>query len=263
VFLTLVSLNHGRLIPVIEIMMSLLFLLFVGSIALVRQLGHYRSEIKTSALKRFFDQRFTKSIIQIYIIWLMRREPVLVIGTKIFAGLLIFAVTQLYKGEVYDWRLMAMGFTLALSANFMIIEQMHRFENFHFNLLRNLPIPTWQRLLINVSVFAFIFSPEMVVFIKNYPYALQWHYGLSIIFFGLSIGLLYYSTLFLNTIPAKDISRLIFGAVICWFVLILFSVPLLILIGINFLLGTLIFVRNFYTYDYSSREVERPIGKPG
>jgi hypothetical protein len=251
-FLVLMALKHSMLLPVLEIVGALSLLLFLSIIFVIEQVNNPSREIKLTSLKKFLDHRFTKSIIQFYIEWMLRREPALLIGTKIFAGLLIFAVTQLYRGEAYDWRLLAMGIALAFSGNFMMIAQLHRFENFHFAFLRNIPFSPRQRFTLFIVVFSILCIPEIIILLRNFPDQLHWRHAVESLFFGMSIGIIFYSVHFINAFHEKDFTRFIFAAVIGWVLLVLFSVPIHWLTIINAACGAWIYRKHFYVFEYDS-----------
>jgi hypothetical protein len=254
VFLILMAWKHSMLLPVLQVVGALSLLLFLSTAIVIRQVNNPSREIKLTSLKKFLDYRFTKSIIQFYIEWMLRREPALLVGTKIFSGLLIFAVTQLYRGEDYDWRLLAMGVALAFSGNFMMIAQLHRFENFHFAFLRNIPFSLQQRFTLFVVIFFILCIPETIILFRNFPNELHWRHAIESLLFGMSIGIIFYSVHFINVFHEKDFTRLIFAAVIGWVLLALFSVPTHWLTIINVASGVWIYRKHFYVFEYNSSE---------
>jgi hypothetical protein len=252
VFLILIAAKHSLFTPILQVTVAVAVLLFLSVIPLIKQVNNPVREIKITGLKKFLDYRLTKSIAQFYIEWILRREPALLIGTKIFSGILLFAVTQLYKGESYDWRLLAMGTTIAFSGNFMLISQLHRFENFHFAFLRNIPLSLLQRFFLFIGVFLILCFPEIIILIRNFPVTLDWFSAIEALLFGISIGVIFYSAHFINAFHEKDFTRIIFGGVIGWVLLILFSIPLTLLTLINLGLGSWLYRKYFYGFEYSS-----------
>lgn len=63
-----------------------------------------------SFVKRYHDEKILS--VQFYAEWLLRRDPLMLAGTKIFTGTLIFGICSLYIHESYDWRLISMTVTL-------------------------------------------------------------------------------------------------------------------------------------------------------
>jgi hypothetical protein len=228
--------------------------MMTGTVLLLRKLNRMIPEVKVSWIKMYFDYRFTRPLVQFYLEYITRKDPALVFGTKVFSGLLIFAVTQLYSGESYDVRLLAMGCVLAFSANFMIIAQLHYFENNVFTLLRNLPLSIARRTTVFLLVFSVMCLPETVILIKYYPEVIGWMQAPSVVLFGISIGYLFYALHFTEVIHQKNFERLIFALVMSWILLILFSAPVLILALVNSGVGIWIFGNHFYHFEQPAPE---------
>jgi hypothetical protein len=253
-FLMVMALKYSLNVQVAIIAEALFVLLTAGTISLLQQLNNTIREVKVGWIKRYLDHRFTRPVTQFYLEYLTRKDPALVFGTKVFSGLLIFAVTQLYSGESYDERLLAMGCALAFSANFMIITQVHHFENNVFALLRNLPLSTGKRLVTFILVFFIICLPETVILIKYFPEVVGWIQVPSVIFFGVSIGLLFYGLHFTEVIRHKNFERLIFGLVMGWILLTLFGVPVSILALVNSGVGIRVVKKYFYRFESVSTD---------
>jgi hypothetical protein len=248
-FLMVMALKNNIYIPIIIIPLALLLFLLTGTAVLLRQLNHVASEATASILKKYLDYRFTKPLTQFYLEYVTRTDPALIFGTKIFSGLLIFAVTQLYSGESYDVRLLAMGCALSFSASFMIIRQIHYFENKVFVMLRNLPIPVTRRITTFVFVLLIFCVPEITIVIKYFPDALHWRDALSVLFFGLSTGLLFYGLHFTGVIQQKHFERPVFALVIGWLLVILFRVPVFVLAFVNSGIGIWLVGKYFYRFE--------------
>jgi hypothetical protein len=251
-FLITMAIASNRAVAATEAFAGLIAILLWTTSALYYQLDHPAREVKTSFLKKFLDYRFTKTIVQYYIGWMIRREPAILLGTKVFSGLLLFGVAQLYRAEEYDWRLMALGCTIAFAGNFAVISQLHRFENFHFVLLRNLPISLVKRLQILAAVLLIFSIPEFAVLGKYFPENLGWQIYLVLVVYSISVIVLFYSLLFLQSVDEKKFSSLIFVFMLLWIILILFSVPALALALGNLTAGLWIYHRRYYLFEYAS-----------
>jgi hypothetical protein len=253
-FLIVMALKNAFYVPVVIIPIALFLFLLIGTVTLLRQLNHVASEATVGILKKYLDHRLTKPLTQFYLEYLTRQDPALIFGTKIFSGLLIFAVTQLYSGESYDVRLLAMGCALSFSASFMVIRQIHYFENKVFVLLRNLPIPVIRRTTTFLFVFLILCLPEITIIIKYFPDALNWMEAPSVILFGISTGLLFYGLHFTEVIHQKNFERPVFALVIGWILLILFRVPVFVLVLANSGIGIWLVGKYFYRFEQSVPE---------
>jgi hypothetical protein len=225
IFLVLTAIKSQQWIIVSLIFIAQVVLITTGTFATERAMHGQSDEIKVWRIKTWIDRRFTKPLFLIYVTWIMRREPMLVIATKIFSGALLFAVTQLYKTDVYDWRLLGMGSVLAVAANYMMVTQLQQFENVHFQFLKNLPIGTLKRLTTIVLVIFILMLPEFAVIVKNFPFNMTLGNGLSEFTF-LIAGTLYFYSLNYLSIPTDNFTRWILASVIGSVLVILFGIPL-------------------------------------
>lgn len=255
-FLILMAAHAGMSPAIGEVISGLIIFLSIATARLFFQLNRPHREIKITAVKKLFDHHFTRSVVQFYTGWALRREPILLMATKLFNGLLIYAVAKLYGTEAYDWRLMAMGAVLAFSGNFMIILHLHRFENFHFMIIRNLPIALLKRLLILVIVLLILCIPEIILLIRYFPENLHPIYTFLLIMLGVSSNVVFYSTMFLPGLIQKDFARLTFAVIMACIVLILFKVPVVLLIFVQFTIGVLLFNRFYYSFEVNTSDTQ-------
>jgi hypothetical protein len=250
-FLVLMAAKHQKIIPILIVVLSISLLLLVSVTLMQWMVASRLRDKRITGIKRFLDYKFSKPFVQFYTEWVIRQEPVMLLGTKIFSGILIFAVTQLYKGEDYDWRLLAMGATIAFIANFMVIAALKRFEGFRLSLLRNLPMSLMKRSAIHLAVMTILCIPEVILLIRNFPENLPWQHSVFTILFGISICMFLYGLSFINSIQHKDPVRWIFGAGIAWILLVLWKVPLELLAAVNFMIWALLMKTGFYNFEYS------------
>jgi hypothetical protein len=251
-FLVAIAQRHGKQAATVDVVASLLFIGIGITTVLFFQLHYPAREIKISFLKKFLDTRYSKPLVQFYTEWLTRREPVILLGTKLFGCILSFAVSQLYLAEAYDLRLMAMTATIVFAGNFMLLQQLHRFENVHFFMVRSLPITLLKRFLIIALVILILAIPEFATITRYFPENLSWYDYVALIIYSLSITLLFYALLFVRSIEEKNFTTLIFVFIIGWVLLILFSIPVGYLGTINIGAAWWIFRKHYYSFEYAA-----------
>jgi hypothetical protein len=256
-FLVIMALKNNFIFAALAVPAALLLLLALGTFTLLRQFNLPVAESKIGFFKRFFDYRITKPLIQFYLEWIVRREAAVVLGTKLFCALLIFGTTQLYEGEDYDVRLMAMACTLAFSANFTIIGRLHYFENKVFALLRNLPFAILKRTAVFLTVLIILCLPEISILIKYFPAVLSWTQAPLLILYGAGIGVLFYGFHFTGVIHHENFQRLIFALFIGWILLILFKVPIVAMALVNAIGGVWLVRCYFYRFEWHDVEDSR------
>jgi hypothetical protein len=213
------------------------------------------AEKKINRLKKFFDHQYPKPILQFYVEWLLRRDPFLIGGTKIFTGLLTFGICVLYTSENYDGRLMAMTATACGMANVVILHRIQDFESVHITWAKNLPITISKRFMWPLLVYAILIIPETVVLLKNAGDNLSGYGLMLIVLYALSLGAFFYGLLYQRAAKLENFVKTAFAVFILLIILILFSAPLPLLIIANFMTGFLLFRKNYYLFE---KEIPRP-----
>lgn len=247
-FLILMAIKHARLIPILIICSAVAILLVISASLLVLSINPPIREPKTSALKRFIDQNTVRPLWWIYITTILRREPLLFVGTKIFSGLLLFAVMQLYKNESFDGRLLGMAASLAGVGNFMIMMQLQLFDLKYLSLMKNLPVTMvvrWARIALVTLI---IVIPEIVLILKYAP-AIKFTELAFILLLIPSIAITSYSLLFLTFREESTYSRWVFAITIAHIVLILFQVPVWIFVSVNLGVSWILFSSRYYAFE--------------
>jgi len=214
--------------------------------------GH--REQKLSALARWIHESFTKPYPLFFPEWIVRRAPWMAIGTKLAGGALLFAVAQVYKTDTYDARLLGMGVVFAFAANVNIVWEMHRFDNHHFDINRNLPIPFVRRLLYFMATVAILTLPETGMLISHFTAEVSPVDLAGALLFGWSITLFLYGWLFRNTHGPDQLHTIVFFTCILLVVLILFKIPFLLLAFIDIAAGLYLWRKHFYTFEIPMNE---------
>lgn len=249
-FLMLMGLKHNLVEPIFTLMGAIALLVFTAASFLLKTLKLPIRERKISTLKRLIDKHSVRPLWWIYITTVLRREPVLFIGTKIFSGLLLFAVMRLYTGESFDERLLGMAASLAGIGNYMILMQLQLFDTKYFSLMRNLPISISVRWLVLVSVVTIINLPELTLLLKYGP-AIGVFQHTTILFLIPAIAMTAYSLLYYQFKNEESYSRLMFAITIAHLVLILFKIPIWFLVGLNCVVSWILFKSRYYSFETS------------
>ena len=235
----------------ISISLSLVLLWSGSAFIMIRQLHNPHREKSVSFLKRFTDYQYPKPIIQIYVAWLLRRDPFMLAGSKIFAGLLIIGICSLYDAE-YDGRLISMTMTVVAMATIPIAFHIQNFENLHVSWIKNLPVGPIRRYVWYLLVLILLLLPEIVVLFKNFPPHLRFYVLIANILYAVSLGACFFGLLHIEGTTLEKFTKVSFVIFISLIILILFKIPLLILTGINFATGFLIYHKYFYLFEPAS-----------
>lgn len=253
-FLCLMAWKHSMLISVFLILVALFILVGVTTFIFLRALLYPNKERKVSALTRWINTLYSKPYPYFFIEWITRRELLMLIGTKIFSGLTLIAVTQLYKTDKYDLRLLGLGIVIAFTANVNLVIAMHRFENYYIGWIKGLPIGFLRKVLFFLVTLAILLLPEIGIMIKNFPSGFFISDQIVSMVFGFSIPILFYGILYIKDRSQEHFIRLVFCICIGWVFLILFKVPLYFLSIVNLSLGLLLWNKYYYLFEYISMD---------
>lgn len=254
-FLVLMGLKHNLLQAVTMLITAILLLISVSAAILIQSLKTPIHESRTSDIKTFFDKHTVRPIWWIYTTTVLRKEPFLFFGTKLFSGVLLFAVMQLYVNQDYDGRLLAMAAAFAGIGNFMVMMQIQLFDFKYFIMMKSLPISLLKRWSY-VALVTFVFVLPEIVLIAKYSPRLPLVDLFAIVLLIPALALVVYSLLFYKFHNEETNGRLTFALVVAHVVLILFSVPIYVLVIVNILASWLIFRSRYYKFEIlpSARE---------
>ncbi|GAB3795489.1 hypothetical protein GCM10028819_11630 [Spirosoma humi] len=100
--------------------------------------------------------------------WL-RHEPLSLLLTKTFSGLLLAGVCRLYPTDDYDQRLLLIGLLLAVLGHSQVGGQVSLFERQYLLFLQNLPLAWWQRFARYTLMYGLLWLPELLILVRNCP----------------------------------------------------------------------------------------------
>lgn len=254
IFLITMAVKHNFITSAVLIILMLLLLLVLGSARLYYVLNHPDQERKVNSIKRFFDRTISRPYPMFFIEWFLRRQPLMLIGSKAFSGALLLAVIYLYRADAYDHRLLAMGLVIAASAQAPLLLELHRFENFHFSLMRQLPLTFFKRLLYTVITILLLTLIEMGLLITYFPSHLSIAVLLQSIVFFISILIFQQGLLYSKDRTQEQLTSFVFIQAMLLIVLVLFKIPLLLFAAFHALAGVVMWLRNYYRFEYINHD---------
>ncbi len=107
--------------------------------------------------------------------WL-RHEPLSLVLTKAFSGLLLAGVCRLYPTDDYDQRLLLIGLLLAILGHSQVGEQVSAFERKYLLFLKNLPLSQVQRFTRYALTYGLLWLPELLILLRNRPAEIRFEY---------------------------------------------------------------------------------------
>jgi hypothetical protein len=220
-----------------------------GTVQLVRAFRLPFHERKTSSLQGFLNRRLYRPFAQFYLEGLMRTDPVMVAGTKLFSGALLYGVCALYRSVAYDNRLIAMALTACALANLLLLFRLHEFDHAVIRWSKNLPIAVTSRYLTLVLVILIFLLPECVVLFKYFPAQLSGYAALADALYLLGVNCFLLGLLQKKSGMLEDFTKSSFWIFIALVLLILFQTPAILLAGVTATAGYVLFTRNYYSFE--------------
>jgi hypothetical protein len=234
--------------------LALLALLIFTVAMLYRERLYPHRQRTPSRLRKLLDKTFVRPYPLFFIEWIVRRQPLLLLGTKIFGCLLLLGIAYLYTDEAYDSRLLIMGITVVAAANLQLVWELLQFEHVHFSIVRQLPLPFVRRMLYTATTLCALLLPETGIIMTYFPANLVAAEAVVSIVYMLAAVILFLGILHRRDRALEQLGGVAFGWVIGSVVLVLFRVPVALLAGVNASVGIYSWIRYFYRFE---QRVER------
>jgi hypothetical protein len=235
---------------VAAIALTLITFAFVLGFRLVSILRYPEQEKKIWALTRFVNNAIKRPYPFYSVEWISRRYPGMFISSKTFSIALLFGVLRLYSTDTYDARLLSMALLIISASNAQLVFEIHMFENVHFALVRQLPFSFIRRIFTTLASVFIIFFVEICFLISGFPSDLSTINMIESVLLICTFPVFIYGLLFLKSVDQEGLMRIIFIVTIALFVLVLFKVPSFAISLVNFTIGIILWIRNYYTFEY-------------
>lgn len=198
----------------------MLFLVLAGAVLLEYRLRHPNPE--TIRLPHLAIQLPYVLFFPVY--WL-RTEPLSLVLTKAFAGLLLVGVCRLYPTDDYDQRLLLIGLLLAVLSHAQVGGQVSTFERKYLLFLPNMPLSWWQRFGQYAFMYGLLWLPELLLLVRNGPAGIGFGYLIWLWLTGWGGLLLLHSLAYGHEVlPERWLSGIV-ATFVGGLLLIMFGVP--------------------------------------
>jgi hypothetical protein len=248
-FLVLMAVQQKAWTSLVLVPLAVVVLLLLTVALLYRERLHSHRQHTPSRLRRWLDKTFVRPYPLFFIEWIVRRQPLLLLGTKAFGCLLLLGVTYLYTDETYDSRLLIMGITAVAAANLQLVWELLQFEHVHFSIVRQLPLSFGRRVVYTSLTLCALLLPEVGLIITYLPANLAVMEAIVGVVYLLAGVILFYGILHWRDRAPEQLGGFAFAWVIGSVVLTLFQVPPWVLGGANLFVGVYCWVRYFYRFE--------------
>lgn len=145
-----------------------LFALGMVATALIifeRMIRQSNTEVKVRTFARNWPLPYPLFFIQ----FLLRRNAILVLITKLFSGAILIGVCLLYPTDDYDERLIAIGLLIGSLIHLGLTTEHYTFEHEYLLFVRNLPLSFLKRFTAHTLQMLLIFLPEVLLLFRYLP----------------------------------------------------------------------------------------------
>jgi hypothetical protein len=191
---------------------------------------------------------FKKRLWMLPLWFIMKQRKQMLLITKIFTLLILYAFINLYESDQYDIRPLLLVMLMVAMSHCTVVLQIRQFEEVFLVFNRSLPISIPRRFLLTLLMFAILLIPELLFVWKAFPM----HFNIAdypqLLFLPISTITFFYSLLFMNDIDTDGYFRIVFGVGTILFFIILYNPGLLLFI---FILGLsyLLYNAHFFTFE--------------
>jgi hypothetical protein len=249
IFLIAMALLHTHYLIMTCIVLLVVVLIGMSMAMLEKNLSIPGVEEKTLRATHFFNTRFYRHHLQFFLESIVQNDVMAVVGSKFFACILLIGILNLYATDIYDWRLVAMGVTIAMTGNIVLIYKYQAFQEQQLSFLRNLPLSISVRLTHFILTFSILCMTELGILIKKFPVNLSRFELIYTLLFCYGMLTVLYSSLYIKQIQFDRLMTQCFTIVIILIVFILFKVNFLLLALTLIGGGIVIFKKYYYQFE--------------
>jgi hypothetical protein len=249
IFLVVMALRQKAWMSLVLVPLAMVVFVFFAVALLYRERLYSHRQHTSSRLRRFLDKTFVRPYPLFFIEWIVRRQPLLLFGTKVFGGLLLLGIFYLYTDEAYDSRLLIMGITAVAAANLQLVWELLQFEHVHFSIVRQLPLPFGRRIVYTSVTLCALLLPETGLIITYFPANLTVIEAIACVVYLLAGVILFYGVLHRRDRAPEQLGGFAFVWVIGSVVLTLFRVPPILLAAVNLSVGVYSWIQLFYRFE--------------
>lgn len=180
---------------------------------------------------------FTKPLFLMAIVYIWHSRKQMLLVTKVFSLLILYAFIKLYGPDHYDIRPLLFCLMLCVVSHSSIVFQIRQFEEDYLSFTRALPVTAGKRFVFMLLQYGLLFLPEFVFIWKGYPLYFSFIDLPQLILFVIGLTGLFHCFLMAENTDMDGYMRIVFGICAVLFFIILFNPGIwlpIILIALSF-----------------------------
>ncbi|MCP9764407.1 hypothetical protein [Lacihabitans soyangensis] len=237
IFMVVIGFILGKLMSVVFILSSQLFVMFLGVFIYERRI---RQTPEAKAIFSFSFPQFFKfrlPAVLFYHKYLLYKEPILLLLTKFFSIFSVLFMVWLFPTDEYDHRLFSIAAVIIAVSHLRICSQYVYFHNSHLAVFNNLPLGFWYKSIMLVIGYFILLLPEIYLFMVRAQPLVSLSYAFAWLIFVISLVVFIHGFQYLQTLSDDSKMQYFFFGFVFVLLLVMYKVPLFLLSSFFFLCG--------------------------
>lgn len=227
IFLLFLALPEGQFTAVISITICLTMLITLMASTILYWLNRLPHEKKIFQIRLF--KRIPLPASLFFITFIIRKEIVMLILSKVYSCLLIIGTSALYATDNFDLRLLTTGVMLSAVGNVALLHKYISFQYQSMAFTLNLPLSTFTIISRHILVIVILSIPEIFTLFRYYPLSPEIMDISGILVFVVGLSFLMFAWMLSRQVALADFMVNVFWLVVIMTFFVLFSVHPLIL----------------------------------
>jgi len=244
IVIVVIAFKKHEYLSLIEVMLFDLIMLLATPFVYVLALQQKRQFLPSLKL------RVRKPYFLFPLYFLLRDRKQMLLVTKIFSLLLLYAFNQLYEPEKYDLRPVQLCLLIAAAAHCALAYEIRIFGEQHLAFSKNLPITIVGRFLRMIAMYMLLVLPEFILLLKG----LHLHFSIKdypqLLLLVIALLCLFDVVLLLADTNMEQLIRIVFGICAACFFIILYNPG--IVLPVSILVLAFLFYNSYY-YQYEKQ----------
>jgi hypothetical protein len=249
IFMIFVTWRNDILITQLIIIVYLVIALIAKSFLFIHQLNQYPQFDNVKLKGNFRSKMIFFGKYGFFLRYLLKKDPVLLLLTKLGSFLIIWFSVWLFPTDEYDYRFFAIMILLISATHLEVLKQYIYFWERQMMIYRNLPLSLFQFLIIPLGSHSILLIPEILILLLRLNDYLSIWMLLNCVLFLLSLLLVLNLSKYVWLGSEERRLQVYFFSLVFVFVLIMFKVPIILLSMLSIVLSSYIILKLWPNYE--------------
>jgi hypothetical protein len=250
-FMMVVGWFENRFLQISIILLFFIVSIFFGVLVYENRIMKHPQKNENAIPKILKQAAFRLSPFMFSPAFLINKEPILFLLSKIGSLLFIIFTFWLYPTDRYDWRLFALMVIMLSAIHYQIIATFFSFWEGWLSIFRNLPLSYFSLTKITMVSYVLIILPEILLIGFRGKEYFSWIFLISLIIFFVSFITILHYIQYLYIVSSKAKYQIYFFGFLVVFLLIMFKIPLWAFSILFLVMSFYIVSQEWKNYEYA------------